>query len=99
MLRATRKHELTRGIDHMSRRNVEESTRTVSPHGGELESHNFWILHTAIPLATADGHTAVEYVKRHAGEFGISPDKIGIMGFSAGGTVTAAAALGGNNAN
>ena len=51
------------------------------------------ILHTAIPLATADGHTAVEYVRRHASEFGISPDKIGIMGFSAGGTVTAAAAL------
>ena len=38
------------------------------------------ILHTAIPLATADGHTAVEYVKRHAGEFGISREKIGIIG-------------------
>jgi acetyl esterase/lipase len=51
------------------------------------------ILHNAIPLAIADGHTAVEYLKRHASEFGISPEKIGIMGFSAGGTVTAAAAL------
>ena len=54
-------------------------------------------LHTIIqkttPLAIADGHTAVEYVKKHASEFGISPQKIGIMGFSAGGTVTAAAAL------
>ncbi len=51
------------------------------------------ILHNAIPLAIADGHTAVEYVKGHAAEFGLSPNKIGIMGFSAGGTVTAAAAL------
>ncbi len=51
------------------------------------------ILQTAIPAAIADGHAAVEYVKKHASEFGISPDKIGIMGFSAGGTVTAAAAL------
>lgn len=51
------------------------------------------ILQTAVPVAIADGHAAVEYVRKHAGEFGISPDKIGIMGFSAGGTVTAAAAL------
>lgn len=51
------------------------------------------MLHEAIPLAVADGHSAVEYVRKHATEFGLSPDKIGIMGFSAGGTVTAAAAL------
>ena len=51
------------------------------------------ILHRAIPLAIEDGHTAVEYVKSHASEFGLSPDKVGIMGFSAGGTVTAAEAL------
>lgn len=51
------------------------------------------ILQKAIPLALADGHTAVEYVKKHASEFGIAPDKVGIMGFSAGGSVTAAAAM------
>jgi acetyl esterase/lipase len=51
------------------------------------------LLEKAIPVAIADGHTALEYVRQHASEFGISPDKIGIMGFSAGGTVTAAAAL------
>ena len=32
-------------------------------------------------------------MKKHASDFGISPDRIGIMGFSAGGTVAAAAAL------
>lgn len=47
-----------------------------------------------IPLAVADGVAAVSYVRKHASEFGISPTRIGIMGFSAGGTVTASVALG-----
>ena len=33
------------------------------------------------------------YVKQHAAEFGVSPDRVGIIGFSAGGTVAAGAAL------
>jgi acetyl esterase/lipase len=32
----------------------------------------------------ADGKAAIEYVRSHADEFGISQNKIGIMGFSAG---------------
>jgi len=51
------------------------------------------MLQDAVPLAIADGHLALEYVKKHALDFGLSADRIGIMGFSAGGTVTAAAAL------
>ena len=35
-----------------------------------------------------DGLAAMKYVRSHAGEWGISPDKIGIMGFSAGAIVT-----------
>ena len=42
-----------------------------------------------IPMAVADGLAAVSYVRHHATEFGISPTRIGLMGFSAGGTVTA----------
>jgi acetyl esterase/lipase len=42
-----------------------------------------------VPLAIADGATAVAYVRKHASEFGIAPTRIGLMGFSAGGTVTA----------
>ena len=45
-----------------------------------------------IPLAVADGKEAIKYVREHAGEYGISPSRIGIMGFSAGGTVAASAA-------
>ena len=42
-----------------------------------------------IPLAVADGLAAVTYVRRHASEFGVSPDRVGIIGFSAGGEVAA----------
>ena len=41
-----------------------------------------------IPLAIADGLLAMKYVRAHANEFGVDTKKIGIMGFSAGGTVT-----------
>ena len=46
-----------------------------------------------IPLSIADGLRAVTYVRQHAAEFGVSPDRVGILGFSAGGVVTAAVAL------
>ncbi|MCB0600131.1 MAG: alpha/beta hydrolase fold domain-containing protein [Saprospiraceae bacterium] len=46
-----------------------------------------------IPLAIADGQEAIRYVRAHAAEYDIDPDKIGIMGFSAGGTVTMGATL------
>ncbi len=41
-----------------------------------------------VPMAIADGLTAVKYVREHATEFGLDAQKIGFMGFSAGGTVT-----------
>jgi acetyl esterase/lipase/lysophospholipase L1-like esterase len=40
-----------------------------------------------VAMDIADGKTAVEYVREHATEYHISPDRIGIMGFSAGGTL------------
>src|SRR5258705_13279748 len=46
-----------------------------------------------IPLAVADGRNAVAYVRAHAAEFGISPDRVGLMGFSAGGTIVASVAF------
>jgi len=46
-----------------------------------------------IPLAIADGRAAIAYVRKHAATFNIRPGRIGIMGFSAGGTVAAAAAF------
>lgn len=45
-----------------------------------------------IKLAMADGQAAVGYVRRHSKEYGINPGRVGIIGFSAGGTVTASVA-------
>jgi acetyl esterase/lipase len=46
-----------------------------------------------IPLSVADGKTAIAYVRQHAAEYNVSPDRIGILGFSAGGAVTTASAF------
>jgi acetyl esterase/lipase len=44
-------------------------------------------------LATADGIQALKVVREHAAEWGIDPNKVGFMGFSAGGVITAATLL------
>ena len=54
---------------------------------------------SAIPFAVADGKNAIAYVRSHAEEFGIDKNKIGVIGFSAGGTVTSATAFGFNAEN
>lgn len=41
-----------------------------------------------MPLAIADGRQAMKVVRQRAAEWGIAPDRIGMMGFSAGGVVT-----------
>lgn len=41
----------------------------------------------------ADGQQAMKVAREHAGEWRVAPDRIGIMGFSAGGTVAASVAL------
>ena len=41
-----------------------------------------------IPLVIADGKAAIAYVRKHAAEYNLDANRIGIMGFSAGGTVT-----------
>ncbi len=46
-----------------------------------------------LPLASADGKAAIAYVRRHAKELGVATNRIGIMGFSAGGYVTASTAF------
>lgn len=44
-------------------------------------------------LAAADGRQALRLVRERSKEWGLSPDRIGMMGFSAGGFVTMAAVL------
>jgi len=53
---------------------------------------NFKELEAAVaplrPLATADGEQAMRYVRANAKHYGVRRDRIGMMGFSAGGAVT-----------
>ncbi|MGB6884338.1 MAG: alpha/beta hydrolase [Candidatus Acidiferrum sp.] len=51
------------------------------------------ILAKVVPQSIADGLAAVTYVRQHASEWGVSPDRVGIIGFSAGGTVAAGVAF------
>jgi acetyl esterase/lipase len=46
-----------------------------------------------VPLSIADGLAAVTYVREHASDWGVFSDRVGIIGFSAGGTVAAGVAL------
>lgn len=45
------------------------------------------------PIAVADGQQAVKIVRERAAEWSIAPDRIGMLGFSAGGFVAASVAL------
>ncbi len=51
------------------------------------------IMATVGPLVVADGQQAVRLARQRAAEWGIAADRIGMMGFSAGGMVTANVAL------
>ena len=51
------------------------------------------LLTPVVPMGIADAKQALAYVRKHAGELGVAPDKIGIIGFSAGGTLATASAF------
>jgi acetyl esterase/lipase len=51
------------------------------------------LMKTVQPLGIADGQQAVRLVRGRATEWGYKPDRVGIMGFSAGGSVTTGVAL------
>ena len=51
------------------------------------------MIESDLVLATDDGLAAIAYVRQHAAEYGVSPDRVGIMGFSAGGGVTTSVAF------
>jgi predicted peptidase len=47
-----------------------------------------------LPLCIADGRAAIRWVRSRADEYGLDPSRVGIMGFSAGGSVAASTAYG-----
>lgn len=48
---------------------------------------------TIVPLGIADTRAAIAYVRNHASEWGVDKSKIGVIGFSAGGTMAESAAF------
>jgi len=70
-----------RELNETSNNNVDEFIRLIG---------------TVLPFSVADGLTAVKYVREHAAELGVEKNKIGFMGFSAGGAVTQGVAYEGN---
>jgi hypothetical protein len=56
------------------------------------------IVSKVVPLSVADGLAAVMYVRKHASEWGIKVDRVGIIRFSAGGSVSRTAPLPGRPA-
>lgn len=45
-----------------------------------------------VAMAIADAQKAITYVRQHAADYGVLPNRIGIIGFSAGGTIAASCA-------
>lgn len=56
--------------------------------GTELQRSSMPKLELERTIQGDDGRQAVKYVREHAEMLGINPDKIGLMGFSAGGALT-----------
>jgi acetyl esterase/lipase len=69
-------------------------TKSDNPFGEMMKNFQDFdkVVGPVVKLATADGLAAVGYVRRHATELGVKPERIGIMGFSAGGTVAGSVA-------
>lgn len=63
---------------------VKDLSETSTNHLDEFKR----LIATVLPYSVADGLAAVKYVREQAETMGLMKDKIGFMGFSAGGAVT-----------
>ncbi len=62
----------------------EDGTQDIMKEGAQVLVRAGQVL----PLAVADALNAIEHVRNHADRYQVDKDRIGIMGFSAGGAVT-----------
>lgn len=65
---------------------TDDPTREIMTRGNLDE-----IVAPVVKLALADANAAILHVRKHAADYGVKPDRIGILGFSAGGTVATSA--------
>jgi len=66
----------------------EDGVKEISDEGATNPARIGERVSPVMPLSVADGLSAISYVRENADSFDIDPDKIGFMGFSAGGAVT-----------
>jgi len=66
----------------------EDGIAEITQLGGSNPELLFKNVKQVMPNSIHDGLNAVEHVRTNAKQYGIQPDKIGLMGFSAGGAVT-----------
>ncbi|WP_276167595.1 alpha/beta hydrolase [Zobellia alginiliquefaciens] len=66
----------------------EDAVQEVSEEGSTNPSRIAERVTPVMPLSVADGLSAVSYVRENARKYKLDPNKIGFMGFSAGGAVT-----------
>ncbi|MBN1181654.1 MAG: alpha/beta hydrolase [Bacteroidales bacterium] len=76
-------------LDHMKTNDIAKEM-TDRKIGSEEHAKS---IQPIIAMAIADGRAAITYVKQHAATWKLNPDSIGIMGFSAGGTVASGVAF------
>jgi acetyl esterase/lipase len=69
---------------------------TNDPWGEMIEKINsktfFKDVAPVLKLELEDAKTSMAYIRKHAAEYGIDPERVGIMGFSAGGALSASLA-------
>jgi len=69
-------------------RTVNNPLTEVGPNFFSGDAKRDSMISTIIPYSMKDGLSAISYVRENAAEYGLNPNRIGFMGFSAGGTVT-----------
>jgi acetyl esterase/lipase len=67
---------------------TDDPTREVAARG-PLED----VVAPVVKLALADANTAIGYIRKHADDYGVNTERVGIVGFSAGGTVAVSAGM------
>lgn len=92
------KYLVSRGITAfvLKYRLVPDQFGNIQQAFADIQTKNFQRIDSInmpyVPLAVNDGLAAIQYARAHAAEFNIHPNRIGIMGFSAGGTLAASTA-------
>ncbi len=77
----------------------EDGVKEISDEGANDPAKILERVAPVMPYSIADGLSAIAYVRKNAANYKVDPNKIGFMGFSAGGAVTMGVVYNYNKAN